>query len=97
MDLYKKGFEQVEMDKKDDSYLTFRFGAEGGTSDSNSEGRISHFYHTDGGKFSMPLYNNSYYFYFGVKKGSTAIDKFNKMFNASCFKRQTHPFTIDIT
>ena len=97
MDLYKKGFEQVEMDKKDDSYLTFRFGAEGGTSDSNSEGRIRHFYHTDGGKFSMPLYNNSYYFYFGVKKGSTAIDKFNKMFNASCFKRQTHPFTIDIT
>lgn len=97
MDLYKKGFEQVEMDKKDDSYLTFRFGAEGGTSDSNSEGRIRHFYHTDGSKFSMPLYNNSYYFYFGVKKGSTAIDKFNKMFNASCFKRQTHPFTIDIT
>lgn len=97
MDLYKKGFEQVEMDKKDDSYLTFRFGAESGKSDSNSEGRIRHFYHTDGDKFSMPLYNNSYYFYFGVKKGSTAIDKFNKMFNASCFKRQTHPFTIDIT
>lgn len=97
MDLYKKGFEQVEMDKKDDSYLTFRFGAEGGKSDSNSEGRIRHFYHTDGDKLSMPLYNNSYYFYFGVKKGSTAIDKFNKMFNASCFKRQTHPFTIDIT
>lgn len=97
MDLYKKGFEQVEMDKKDDSYLTFRFGAEGGKSDSNSEGRIRHFYHNDDGKFSMPLYNNSYYFYFGVKKGSTAIDKFNKMFNASCFKRQTHPFTIDIT
>lgn len=97
MDLYKKGFEQVEMDKKDDSYLTFRFGAEGGTSGSNSEGRIRHFYHYDGSKYSMPLYNNSYYFYFGVKKGSTAIDKFNKMFNASCFKRQTHPFTIDIT
>lgn len=106
MDLYKKGFEQVEMDKKDDSYLTFRFGAESGTSDSKSEGstsdskiksRIRHFYHTDGDKLSMPLYNNSYYFYFGVKKGSTAIDKFNKMFNASCFKRQTHPFTIDIT
>lgn len=99
MDLYKKGFEQVEMDKKDDSYLTFRFGAEGGEKPSlNSEGRIRHFYHTDdGSKYSMPLYNNSYYFYFGVKKGSTAIDKFNKMFNASCFKRKTHPFTIDIT
>lgn len=98
MDLYKKGFEQVEMDKKDDSYLTFRFGAEGGEKPSlKNEGRIRHFYHYDGSKYSMPLYNNSYYFYFGVKKGSTAIDKFNKMFNASCFKRQTHPFTIDIT
>ena len=102
MDLYKKGFEQVEMDKKDDSYLTFRFGAEAECDtdtdhDSNNECRIRHFYHNDGGKLSMPLYNNSYYFYFGVKKGSTAIDKFNKMFNASCFKRQTHPFTIDIT
>ena len=100
MDLYKKGFEQVEMDKKDDSYLTFRFGAEAECDTDPSlknECRIRHFYHYDGSKYSMPLYNNSYYFYFGVKKGSTAIDKFNKMFNASCFKRQTHPFTIDIT
>lgn len=97
MDMYKRGFEQVEMDKKDDSYLTFRFGAEGGNSSTNSEGRIRHFYHNEGGKFSMPLYNNSYYFYFGVKKGSTAIDKFNQMFNASCFKKEVHPFTVDIT
>ena len=80
--------------------MTFRFGAEAECDTDPSlknECRIRHFYHYDGSKYSMPLYNNSYYFYFGVKKGSTAIDKFNKMFNASCFKRHTHPFTIDIT
>ena len=91
MSLYKKGFEQVEEDKTDESYLTFRLGAE-----KNGEGRIRHFYLSNGSKVSMPLYNNSYYFYFGVKKGSTAIDKFNSMFNAKCVKNETYPFSIDV-
>lgn len=91
MSLYKKGFEQVEEDKTDESYLTFRLGAE-----KNGEGRIRHFYLKNGSKVSMPLYNNSYYFYFGVKKGSTAIDKFNSMFNAKCVKNETYPFSIDV-
>lgn len=91
MSLYKKGFEQVEEDKTDESYLTFRLGAE-----KNGEGRIRHFYLENGSKVSMPLYNNSYYFYFGVKKGSTAIDKFNSMFNAKCVKNETYPFSIDV-
>lgn len=91
MSLYKKGFEQVEEDKTDESYLTFRLGAE-----KNGEGRIRHFYLSNGSKVSMPLYNNSYYFYFGIKKGSTAIDKFNSMFNAKCVKNETYPFSIDV-
>lgn len=91
MSLYKKGFEQVEEDKTDESYLTFRLGAE-----KNGEGRIRHFYLNNGSKVSMPLYNNSYYFYFGIKKGSTAIDKFNSMFNAKCVKNETYPFSIDV-
>lgn len=93
MNNYKRGFEQAEADKNDDAYVTFRLGAESGSKSSNSEGRIRHFYK----HISMPLYMNSYYFYFGVKKGSTAIDKFNQMFNASCYKNSTSPFTIDIT
>ena len=91
MSLYKKGFEQIEEDKTDESYLTFRLGAE-----KNGEGRIRHFYLSNGSKVSMPLYNNSYYFYFGIKKGSTAIDKFNSMFNAKCVKNETYPFSIDV-
>lgn len=97
MSLYKKGFEQVEEDKTDESYLTFRLGAEKDSEyEKNSEGRIRHFYLKNGSKVSMPLYNNSYYFYFGIKKGSTAIDKFNSMFNAKCVKNETYPFSIDV-
>ena len=97
MSLYKKGFEQVEEDKTDESYLTFRLGAEKESEyEKNSEGRIRHFYLKNGSKVSMPLYNNSYYFYFGIKKGSTAIDKFNSMFNAKCVKNETYPFSIDV-
>jgi hypothetical protein len=44
----------------------------------------------------MPLYNNSFYFYFGIKKGSTAIDKFNEMFYAPCNDEDKKPFLIDI-
>ena len=32
----------------------------------------------------MPRYENSYYFYFGLKVGKTAIDKFNSQFFSPC-------------
>ena len=99
MDLYNNGFEQALYDEKDESYITFRMGAEKEEDkNKNSEGRIRHFYHKykDSGRYDMPLYNNSFYFYFGIKKGSTAIDKFNKMFYSPCFKNVKKPFTLDI-
>ena len=96
MNLYNNGFEQALFDEKDETYITFRMGAEKDSNkDNNSEGRIRHFYHTDG-KYDMPLYNNSFYFYFGIKKGSTAIDKFNEMFYAPCFQNSKKPFTLDV-
>ena len=94
---YKGNFKQAMDDEQDQSYLTFRLGAEQGEdSDENSEGRIRHFYHDDNG-FSMPVYNNSFYFYFGVNKGNTAIDKFNEKFYAQCFQNNKNPFTLDVT
>jgi len=95
MNLYNNGFEQALFDEKDETYITFRMGAEKDDKAENSEGRIRHFYYTKN-KYEMPLYNNSFYFYFGVKKGSTAIDKFNKMFYAPCFQNSKKPFTLDI-
>jgi hypothetical protein len=37
---------------------------------------------------------NSFYFYFGLNEGNTAIDKFNKMYYAECFKNKKYPFGI---
>ena len=92
MEANRNGFKQGLSDVSDSSYITFRMGAD----KDGKEGRKRHFYKKNGGTYSMPLYNNSYYFYFGIKKGSTAIDKFNEMFNATCAKQEKMPFTLDI-
>lgn len=107
------GFRQPLYDETDESYITFRLGAEHDLDyHQNSEERIRHFYlinkedephwdrdRSDYGRYfyHMPVYNNSYYFYFGIKMGSTAIDKFNEMFYAPCVKDNKMPFLIDIT
>ena len=99
MELYntnRNRFRQALFDERDESYLTFRLGAENSRNYTrNSEGRIRHFYHTN--LLDMPLYNNSYYFYFGINKGKTAIDKFNKLFYAPCTRNNKMPFTLNIT
>ena len=34
---------------------------------------------------SLPRYENSFYFYFGLKHGKTALDKFNSQFVSNCY------------
>ena len=46
-------------------------------------GRNPYFY--DSGDNTLPRYENSFYFYFGLKVGKTAIDKFNSQFFAECY------------
>ena len=99
---YSYDFNQASFDEADEAYLTFRLGAENGLPDNNGnipneEGRIRHFYFTKENDkvYKMPLYNNSFFFYFGINKGSTAIDKFNKLFYAPCFQNHKKPFTFD--
>ena len=55
------------------------------------QGEIKHFYNS-----SFPLYNNSFYFYFGLNEGNTAIDKFNKLYFAQCAKNKQYPFNVKI-
>ena len=60
---------------KSDDYIKFRHGSE------------PKFLKGDGeGKSSMPIYRNSFYFYFGLKQGLTALDEFRKQFFAPCAK-----------
>ena len=91
MERYKNGFQQVLTDDWDKSYVNFRLGDVQPIE--NNNGDVSgQFYNGN----SMPLYNNSFYFYFGIKKGNTAIEKFNKMFQAQCFKNSKEPFTLNV-
>lgn len=43
---------------------------------------------------SLPRYENSFYFYFGIKAGKTAIEKFNSQFFATCENASTAESTI---
>ena len=82
-------------DVSDSNYIMYRLG-EGKDSTSKRPLRHKkHFYHGSEKKFSFPLYNNSFYFYFGLKEGQTAIDKFNSEFNALCAKRNKYSFSIN--
>lgn len=75
----------VTHDVKDINYVNYRFGT---TKDTNS---VWHFYNNTN---NFPVYMNSFYFYFGLNEGNTAIDKFNKMYYAECFKNEIYPFGI---
>lgn len=63
-----------------DDYYMFRFGLD---TFSNTEQK-KHYLLYKGGKYSMPQYENSFYFYFGLKDGSTALDEFKKQFFSEC-------------
>lgn len=47
-------------------------------------GYSPYYYINDGNLKEMPRYENSFYFYFGLKTGKTAIDKFNSQYFAEC-------------
>ena len=66
---------------RDEEYLKFRFGLTGNTINNSDEFK---------GKFlqdySFPMFDNSFYFYFGLHDGKTAIDEFKKQYYAVCEK-----------
>lgn len=39
-------------------------------------------------KYTLPKYQNSFYFYFGLKEGKTAIDLFNEQYNGPCLTKE---------
>ena len=73
------------------SYYLFRFGL---TNDDIYKGRITEnqkrrFLRNDGSSMYLPQYENSFYFYFGLKDGATALDEFNKQFFSTCAHEST--------
>lgn len=68
----------IEETKED--YYKFRFGLD----DLSLEEQQKRFLNFDGSNVSLPQYENSFYFYFGLKDGSTAFDEFLKQFFSVC-------------
>ena len=66
-------------------YYRFRFGI---TGTSSKEGDKKYFLYSNGNNVSLPVYRNSFYFYFGLKDGATALDEFNKQFFSTCKNNQ---------
>lgn len=79
-------------------YLAFRLGID--NDDEIAEEKRWYYYitgQTSGvvtARKSFPMYENSFYFYFGLHDGATALDKFYEKFYAECPKMQS---TIPIT
>lgn len=69
-------------DNPDTNYIEYRLGEQ------------PHAYLNGDGSTYYPLYNNSFYFYFGLNEGNTAIDKFLSQYDAECFKNEKYPFAI---
>ena len=84
-------------DISDDSYNEFRFGPTYVKKEHKTETLKKFFYSDEGSnKWTIPVFNNSFYFYFGIHEGSTAIDKFNSRFYATCYKNTKYPFTMTV-
>ena len=83
------------IERASDDYYKFRFGLQGsGSTWSSREGyKIEQKYLGISGNKSIaafPIYENSFYFYFGLRNGLTAIDKFFKEYFSECRKKDVY-------
>ena len=73
---YFRTFEETSKD-----YYNFRLGLHNNEIDNVKSKYLKQY---TGGDVALPVYENSFYFYFGLTDGSTAIDKFLTNYYASC-------------
>ena len=78
---YRRALEENSRD-----YYLFRLGGIG----------KDRFLINQGGKVSLPVYDNSFYFYFGLKNGSTAFDRFMNEYYAQCPTRNAYESKVEI-
>ena len=83
------GKRNLHDETKSQSYLDFRYGKEKHFYESYNDG-------THSAPFIGPIYENSFYFYFGLKNGQTAIDKFRSLFYIECVKDESLAFNIGV-
>lgn len=75
-------------------YYLFRMGL---TLDNYKQEQVNRFLVRNGNEVSLPQYENSFYFYFGLKHGSTALDEFMKQFFSNCNDGRNRRLPADFT
>jgi hypothetical protein len=65
-------------------YYLFRYGLTYEDLSRSSTNHLRKFGGMANGSYYLPQYENSYYFYFGLKNGATALDEFNKEYFSVC-------------
>ena len=70
---------RITIEENSEDYYYFRLGVTDRDSDTKKK-----FLNRSGNNVSMPVYENSFYFYFGLKDGATALDKFRSEYYAPC-------------
>lgn len=79
-------------DAKSVDYLKFKFGDR---YDKTNFDNMFYLLNTSTNKeYSFPKYENSFYFYFGLKPGYTALDKFNTQYFVPCSEAKGNAFEI---
>jgi len=99
--------DNYNLEKSSDAYLNFRYGNyEKQVNFADTHNKKIYFYEHDhkvGGwsgvtaGLRQPRYENSFYFYFGLKEGSTALDKFNTEYFSDCVTESNIVPAYDIT
>lgn len=65
-------------------YYCFRLGLDYNDLTQNNSNQLRKFLASNGTTMYLPQYENSFYFYFGLHGGATAIEEFNKQFFSEC-------------
>lgn len=81
------------IEETSDDYYMFRLGL----NTLNDNEQQSKFLFSKMSSVSLPQFENSYYFYFGLKDGATALDEFNKQFFSVCESKSLFMGTPKIT
>ena len=97
--LYPDGFDgklrssmtSVNADTISYDYLKFRFGSRYNDYDLKN---MYYTYEDYKDSFSFPKYENSFYFYFGLKPGKTSLDLFNTQYFVQCSETKQAQFNI---
>lgn len=84
----------TSIESTDSEYLKFRFGKNFRYENDTMGSFLSKKHLYNSGYMTMPQFENSFYFYFGLVNGSTSYDKFMSDYYASC--PQTNMIVPDI-